>query len=137
VASSLQFLKATSKFVRERAERELSVAITAYDQTQVSRSLQTFFNMDCLPEAVDSVLRSVSKVCIQKRKKKLFFDFSECLTSFFSYFFFFSISSFTFLFKYHSLQCVTDAVTSTLDARLIEREAEKKDINSGISGECS
>ena len=61
-SSSLQFLSATSKFVRERAERELSVAITAYDQTQVSRSLQTFFNMDCLPEAVDSVLRSVSKV---------------------------------------------------------------------------
>ena len=63
--SVLLLVEQCSSFVKRRATEELTTAITHFDQSQVSRSLQVFFNLECLPEAVDNVLRGVIE-CITR-----------------------------------------------------------------------
>ena len=61
VQTSITFIENSSTFVKEKATLELNQAIALFDQDQISRSLQVFFNMKCLPEAIDVVLKKVSQ----------------------------------------------------------------------------
>ena len=62
--SVLVLVEESLAFVKRRATKELTNAIAHFDQSQVSKSLQVFFNLECLPGAVNNVLQEVIE-CIK------------------------------------------------------------------------
>ena len=60
VATQTQFFKQAGDFVRIRAASQLEKAVLNFEQNDISRALQVFFNLKGLPEAIAKVIESIS-----------------------------------------------------------------------------
>ena len=60
VAEHRVFLQHASAFVRTRATSSLRTAVLHFEQNDASRALQVFFNMQGLPEAVTTLITSLT-----------------------------------------------------------------------------